>query len=193
MLGARGTAPLPAAGVRFVVTRCVLTMSLESKRDKCCPADHATGLNCAAGRYHPFKVSVKYTLLIPLSEMGRSGCSRPWAHHRRSLGVSFLTCSSGRSLERRKACSMPHNAPPPTSPTTRPSWKLLYLVSGIGSILFVVLLLTALAIDIVSPPPMHGGVATLEFIAGKKTSYIIEQTLWILPNLLGVDSRCPHH
>lgn len=82
---------------------------------------------------------------------------------------------------------MPHNAPPPTSPTTtRPSWKLLYLVAGIGSILFVVLLLTALAIDIVAPPPVHDGAATLEFIAQNKTSYIIEQTLWILPNLLAV-------
>lgn len=71
-------------------------------------------------------------------------------------------------------------------PLPRQSWRLLYLVSGGGSILFVVLLITALVIDFASPPPAHGGAATLEFIAGSKIGYVVEQILWILPNIFAV-------
>lgn len=82
---------------------------------------------------------------------------------------------------------MPETTPPPVAPrATHQSWRLLYLVAGSGAILFVVLLLTALAIDFMAPPPVHGGAATLEFIAANKTTYVVEQVLWILPNILAV-------
>lgn len=62
----------------------------------------------------------------------------------------------------------------------------LYLVAGIAAILFVVLLILALVIDFMAPPPVHGGAETLEFIAVNKTLYIAEQLLWILPSILAV-------
>ena len=65
-------------------------------------------------------------------------------------------------------------------------WKLLYLVAGASSILFVFLLITALVIDFMAPPPVHGGAATLEFIASNKAGYVAEQILWILPNIFPV-------
>lgn len=65
-------------------------------------------------------------------------------------------------------------------------WKLLYLVAGLSSILFVLLLMAALVLDFIAPPPVHGGAATLEFIAANKPNYVAEQVLWILPNVLPV-------
>ena len=66
------------------------------------------------------------------------------------------------------------------------TWRLLYLIAGISSIVFVGLLVSALVIDFIAPPPVHGGKETLEFIAANKMPYVIEQVLWILPNVLGV-------
>jgi len=66
------------------------------------------------------------------------------------------------------------------------SWRGLYLSAGIAAVLFVVLLISALVIDFMAPPPVHGGVETLEFIAANKTPYIAEQILWILPSVLPV-------
>ncbi|BCW78831.1 DUF4386 family protein [Arthrobacter sp. NicSoilC5] len=68
----------------------------------------------------------------------------------------------------------------------RQGWKLLFLVAGASSILFVFLLITALVIDFMTPPPVYGGAATLEFIASNKASYVAEQILWILPNVFPV-------
>ncbi|MBT2568863.1 DUF4386 family protein [Arthrobacter sp. ISL-85] len=65
-------------------------------------------------------------------------------------------------------------------------WALLYLVAGTSSILFVLLLIAALVLDFMAPPPVHGGAATLEFIASHKASYVAEQILWILPNVFPV-------
>jgi hypothetical protein len=67
-----------------------------------------------------------------------------------------------------------------------PTWRLLYIVAGIGSIAFVLLLIAALVVDFIAPPPVHGGAETLEFIAANKTPYVLEQVLWILPNILAV-------
>ena len=69
--------------------------------------------------------------------------------------------------------------PGPSSAATghaghRQGWKLLFLVAGASSILFVFLLITALVIDFMAPPPVHGGAATLEFIASNKASYVAE-------------------
>ena len=68
----------------------------------------------------------------------------------------------------------------------RHDWTLLYLVAGASSILFVFLLIAALVLDFMAPPPVHGGAATLGFIASNKAGYIAEQILWILPNVLPV-------
>lgn len=45
---------------------------------------------------------------------------------------------------------------------------------------------SCLVLDFLAPPPVHGGVETLEFIAANKANYIAEQILWILPNILPV-------
>jgi hypothetical protein len=66
------------------------------------------------------------------------------------------------------------------------SWRGLYRFAGAAAILFVVLLIAALVIDFIAPPPVHGGTATLEFIAANKVLYIAEQLLWILPGVLPV-------
>ncbi|MFD5277620.1 DUF4386 family protein [Pseudarthrobacter sp. NPDC058362] len=62
----------------------------------------------------------------------------------------------------------------------------IYVAGGVAGILFVVLLISALIIDFIAPPPVHGGRETLEFIAENKTLYIAEQILWILPSILPV-------
>ncbi|MCX8455980.1 DUF4386 family protein [Paenarthrobacter ureafaciens] len=66
------------------------------------------------------------------------------------------------------------------------SWRGLFLAAGIAAFLFVGLLIAALIIDFITPPPVHGGTATLEFIAANKGPYIAEQLLWILPGILPV-------
>ncbi|MFF2347359.1 DUF4386 family protein [Pseudarthrobacter sp. NPDC058119] len=68
----------------------------------------------------------------------------------------------------------------------RHDWAFLYLVAGASSILLVFLLIAALVLDFLAPPPVHGGAATLGFIASNKAGYIAEQILWILPNVLPV-------
>lgn len=65
-------------------------------------------------------------------------------------------------------------------------WQLLYLLAGVGALLFVFLLVTALVLDFLAPPPVHGREATLLFIAANKPNYVAEQILWILPNILPV-------
>ena len=66
------------------------------------------------------------------------------------------------------------------------TWRPLFFTAGISSIAFVLLLIAALVVDFLAPPPVHGGTATLEFIAQNKALYIVEQVLWILPNILAV-------
>lgn len=78
------------------------------------------------------------------------------------------------------------NASGTPSKTGTPTWRSLFLVAGIGSIAFVLLLIGALVLDFVAPPPVDGGAETLEFIAANKVPYVLEQVLWILPNVLAV-------
>lgn len=66
------------------------------------------------------------------------------------------------------------------------TWRQLYFWAGIASVLFVVLLVLALVLDFAAPPPVHGGAATLDFIARNKGIYIAEQLLWMVPNILPV-------
>ncbi|SDB79922.1 protein of unknown function [Raineyella antarctica] len=74
----------------------------------------------------------------------------------------------------------------PEAPPVDRSWGPLFVIAGIGSIAFVALLLAALALDVVAPPPVHGGAATLEFIAAHTSVYVAEQVLWIAPSILAV-------
>lgn len=66
------------------------------------------------------------------------------------------------------------------------TWRTLYVAAGFSSLTFVALLIAALVVDFLAPPPVHGGAATLEFIAENKVPYVLEQVLWILPNALAV-------
>jgi hypothetical protein len=50
----------------------------------------------------------------------------------------------------------------------------------------VALLIVAVVLDAVAPPPIHGGAETLEFIARHKAVYVAEQLLWTVPNILPV-------
>jgi hypothetical protein len=67
-----------------------------------------------------------------------------------------------------------------------PSWRSLYRAGGVSAWLFVVLNLIALVLDLTAPPPILGGVATLEFIAAHGISYILEQVLWLAPGLFAM-------
>lgn len=85
----------------------------------------------------------------------------------------------------------PHTRPPghperPTRADDGQTWRRLYFWAGLSSVLFVGLLILALVLDFAAPPPVHGGAATLEFIARNKGIYIAEQLLWIVPNMLPV-------
>lgn len=66
------------------------------------------------------------------------------------------------------------------------SWRSLYRAGGVSAFLFVVLNLVALVLDFGAPPPVSGGVATLEFIAAHRVSYILEQVLWLAPGLFAM-------
>ena len=63
------------------------------------------------------------------------------------------------------------------------TWRSLYRIGGVAGLLFVVLNLIAIALDLTAPPPVSGGVATLEFIAAHRTGYIVEQVLWLAPGI----------
>ena len=65
-------------------------------------------------------------------------------------------------------------------------YRTLYRAAGVASLLFVLLLLAALALDVIAPPPVTGGAETLDFIAGHKAIYVAEQLLWIVPSILPV-------
>ncbi|KRE79222.1 DUF4386 family protein [Arthrobacter sp. Soil763] len=77
-------------------------------------------------------------------------------------------------------------APPQAPAAARNDWRRLYFWAGLGAVLFVALLVLALVLDFLAPPPVHGGAETLEFIARHKESYTAEQLLWTLPNILPV-------
>jgi hypothetical protein len=47
-------------------------------------------------------------------------------------------------------------------------WKPLFRWAGAASVLFVLLLIAALVLDFLAPPPVHGGAGTLEFIAATR-------------------------
>lgn len=66
------------------------------------------------------------------------------------------------------------------------SWRGLYRIGSICALLFVMFNLIAIALDLRAPPPVAGGVATLEFIAVHRISYLLEQILWLAPGLFAM-------
>ncbi|BCW73162.1 DUF4386 family protein [Arthrobacter sp. NicSoilB8] len=66
------------------------------------------------------------------------------------------------------------------------SWRQLYFWAGISAVVFIGLLVLALLLDFLAPPPVHGGAETLEFIARNKGIYVAEQLLWTVSNILPV-------
>ncbi|HEX9089179.1 MAG TPA: DUF4386 family protein [Arthrobacter sp.] len=89
-------------------------------------------------------------------------------------------------MERPQTRAPGHARLPAAAPADGRTWRQLYLWAGISSVTFVALLILALALDFAAPPPVHGGTETLEFIARNKGTYIAEQLLWIVPNILPV-------
>lgn len=69
---------------------------------------------------------------------------------------------------------------------TASSWRELYQAGGISAALFVVLTIIAIVLDRIVPPPIAGGIATLEFIAANRTNYILEQILWLAPGIFAM-------
>lgn len=65
-------------------------------------------------------------------------------------------------------------------------WRGIFLTGGVAALAFVVLIVTALLLDSLNPPPVEGGEATLRFISDHTASYAAEQILWTLPNILPV-------
>ena len=78
----------------------------------------------------------------------------------------------------------------PTSPADAgpdPSWRLLYRVGGVSAWLFVGLLAAAIVLAIAAPaPPTGDGRATLTYIAGHRTLYIVYQQLWLAPGVFAM-------
>ncbi|MEC5183410.1 hypothetical protein RCH12_000865 [Cryobacterium sp. MP_3.1] len=66
------------------------------------------------------------------------------------------------------------------------AWQPLYRVGGLAALLYVLLLLAAVVLDRVAPPPVTGAVDTLLFIADHTAVYTAAQVLWILPGYLMV-------
>ncbi|RKR15475.1 DUF4386 family protein [Arthrobacter oryzae] len=72
------------------------------------------------------------------------------------------------------------------APTNGQSWRQLYFWAGISAVVFIALLVLALVLDFLAPPPVDGGAETLEFIARNKGIYVTEQLLWTVSNILPV-------
>lgn len=66
------------------------------------------------------------------------------------------------------------------------AWHPLYRVGGLAALLYVLVLLAAIVLDSMVPPPVTTGVDTLEFIAGHRAIYAAAQVLWIIPGYLMV-------
>ena len=89
---------------------------------------------------------------------------------------------SGPSGAGRECTVPPHVDPPPHLQR----WGPFLTGAGVAALAFVGLLLAALVLDALAPPPVEGGAATLEFIAAHQRSYVAEQVLWIAPAILAV-------
>jgi hypothetical protein len=65
------------------------------------------------------------------------------------------------------------------------SWRALYRVGGLASLLAALAYIAATVIYfVVPPPPPEGGAAILDYIAAHRAVYILEQVLWLGPSVL---------
>jgi hypothetical protein len=65
------------------------------------------------------------------------------------------------------------------------SWRELYRVGGISSLLATLAYVAATIITFaVPPPPEEGGAAILAYVAAHRGVYILEQVLWLAPGVL---------
>ncbi len=66
-----------------------------------------------------------------------------------------------------------------------PTWRDLYRAGGVSALLTTLSYILALVIVFTVPPtPTAGGAAILEYIATHRSSYIVQQALWLLPSVL---------
>ncbi len=66
-----------------------------------------------------------------------------------------------------------------------PSWERLYWVGGISALLAALMYVVAIIVEFSLPaPPTTGGAAMLDYIAGHRSTYILQQILWLGPSIL---------
>jgi hypothetical protein len=65
-------------------------------------------------------------------------------------------------------------------------WRDLYRVGAMSAIVYVALVVAAIVLDTLAPPPVTGGRATLDFITDQGSLYVIGQYLWLLPGIFGI-------
>jgi hypothetical protein len=66
------------------------------------------------------------------------------------------------------------------------AWHPLYRVGAVAAVLYVTVLLTAIGLDSVAPPPATDAAGLLEFIGEHRAIYAAAQVLWIVPGYLMV-------
>ena len=75
-------------------------------------------------------------------------------------------------------------APGETVAKPDPSWRELYQAGGVAGLLVGGLYIAAMILIFTTPSlPMSGGVATLQYIAGHRSLYILKQILWLSPSV----------
>ncbi|RYV52782.1 DUF4386 family protein [Pengzhenrongella frigida] len=68
-----------------------------------------------------------------------------------------------------------------------PSWRRLYVIGAASAWIFVGLLIAAIVLSIVTPPPPTAqGTATLDYIAAHRTLYVVHQQLWLVPGVFAM-------
>jgi Domain of unknown function (DUF4386) len=74
-----------------------------------------------------------------------------------------------------------------TEASPDPSWRDLYRAGGVSAVLFVALVLVAIVLVVVAPPPLNSdGATTLQYVASHKVLYLIEQALWLAPSVFAL-------
>jgi hypothetical protein len=75
----------------------------------------------------------------------------------------------------------PHRAAPPRTDAV---WRDLYRAGSLAALVAAVAYVAAIGLLLAVPaPPTSGAVETLDYIAAHRTVYIIEQILWLGPNV----------
>jgi hypothetical protein len=73
----------------------------------------------------------------------------------------------------------------PAAAGADPAWRPLYRAGGAAALLATLAYIVATVVDFTVPAaPADGGAATLDYIAGHRAVYIVEQILWLAPSIL---------